>query len=96
MRFWDFVLVICLVYTALVTPYEIAFIDPGDEVLAVINRAVDFVFVKDMVMQFFMKVERNTRQGKIWVRDRWRRCKACVWGFLGLLEGTMLRCRSEM
>ena len=27
--------VICLVYTALVTPYEIAFIDPGDEVLAV-------------------------------------------------------------
>lgn len=182
MRFWDLILVMCLVYTALVTPYEIAFIPPGDPGLMVINRLVDFIFIKDMVMQFFMKVERNTRQGKIWVRDRWKVAKiyvnswfwidlasvlpyddftdtlqadgihsvkilrtirvlrlvkllrilkasrmvkrwenrialkstslylikfsvlivlschwmACVWGFLGPLEGTMLRCREEL
>lgn len=182
MRFWDLILVMCLVYTALVTPYEIAFIPPGDPGLMVINRLVDFIFIKDMVMQFFMKVERNTRQGKIWVRDRWKVAKiyvnswflidlasvlpyddftdtlqadgihsvkilrtirvlrlvkllrilkasrmvkrwenrialkstslylikfsvlivlschwmACVWGFLGLLEGTMLKCREEL
>ncbi|CAJ1424457.1 unnamed protein product [Effrenium voratum] len=70
MKFWDLILVICLVYTALVTPYEIAFIPPGNQFLAVLNRIVDVIFIKDMVMQFFMKVERNTRQGKIWVRDR--------------------------
>mmetsp|Transcript_30932 Transcript_30932/g.72530 ORF Transcript_30932/g.72530 Transcript_30932/m.72530 type:complete len:863 (+) Transcript_30932:37-2625(+) len=70
MRLWDFILVFCLVYTALVTPYEIAFIPDRDSILLVINRIVDIVFIKDMIMQFFMKVERNTRQGKIWVRDR--------------------------
>mmetsp|Transcript_58288 Transcript_58288/g.103524 ORF Transcript_58288/g.103524 Transcript_58288/m.103524 type:complete len:902 (-) Transcript_58288:21-2726(-) len=71
MKGWDIVVVLCLVFTALVTPYEIAFMRPGEAiVIQVLNRVVDVVFIKDMTMQFFMKVEKNTRQGKIWVRER--------------------------
>eukprot|EP00930_Biecheleria_cincta_P074534 TRINITY_DN6174_c0_g1_i1.p1 TRINITY_DN6174_c0_g1~~TRINITY_DN6174_c0_g1_i1.p1 ORF type:complete len:939 (-),score=131.57 TRINITY_DN6174_c0_g1_i1:150-2966(-) len=89
MKFWDMVVGICLVFTALVTPFEIAFLKPSQElVIAVINRLVDIVFVKDMAMQFFLKVQKNTRQGKVWVRDRGQvaRLYFKTWFFIDLLS----------
>eukprot|EP00931_Biecheleriopsis_adriatica_P107498 TRINITY_DN8183_c0_g1_i5.p1 TRINITY_DN8183_c0_g1~~TRINITY_DN8183_c0_g1_i5.p1 ORF type:complete len:944 (+),score=150.79 TRINITY_DN8183_c0_g1_i5:57-2888(+) len=88
MKMWDIIVVLCLIFTALVTPYEIAFLKPGDSMaVTVLNRLVDITFVKDMIMQFFMKVERNTRQGKIWVRDRKQVAKiyARTWLFIDII-----------
>ncbi|CAE8733498.1 unnamed protein product, partial [Polarella glacialis] len=87
MKGWDVVLVACLVFTALVTPFEISFLKPKIDWLYVVNRVVDFVFVKDMVMQFFMKVQKHTRQGTVWVRDRRRIAKMYIqaWFFIDLL-----------
>mmetsp|Transcript_47020 Transcript_47020/g.112706 ORF Transcript_47020/g.112706 Transcript_47020/m.112706 type:complete len:721 (+) Transcript_47020:374-2536(+) len=55
---WDIVMIVCLVWTALVTPYEIAFLpDSGIDNLPLLwwlNRLVDFSFGIDMVVNFFL------------------------------------------
>ena len=48
---------VCLIFTAIVTPFEVALLpSPTDaaEPLFVINRVVDFIFTVDMVLQFFL------------------------------------------
>eukprot|EP00931_Biecheleriopsis_adriatica_P107500 TRINITY_DN8183_c0_g1_i7.p1 TRINITY_DN8183_c0_g1~~TRINITY_DN8183_c0_g1_i7.p1 ORF type:complete len:933 (+),score=147.16 TRINITY_DN8183_c0_g1_i7:57-2855(+) len=88
MKMWDVIVVLCLVFTALVTPYEIAFLKPGHSIaVSVLNRLVDVTFIKDMIMQFFMKVEKNTRQGKVWVRERKQVAKvyAQTWLFIDII-----------
>ena len=54
---WDFVSAIALVFTAVVTPYEVGFLPAStspSEGLFIINRIVDSVFVIDLVLQFFL------------------------------------------
>ena len=51
---WDGVTALALVYTALVTPYEVAFLQPDLVGLFVVNRLVDVVFIIDIVLQFFL------------------------------------------
>eukprot|EP00930_Biecheleria_cincta_P035583 TRINITY_DN24467_c0_g2_i1.p1 TRINITY_DN24467_c0_g2~~TRINITY_DN24467_c0_g2_i1.p1 ORF type:complete len:880 (+),score=116.87 TRINITY_DN24467_c0_g2_i1:102-2741(+) len=70
MKGWDVVVMLSLVFTALVTPFEIAFMEPAYDLMYFFNKIVDLVFVKDMVMQFFLKIKKQTRQGTIWIRDR--------------------------
>jgi len=70
MKYWDVVVVLCLVFTAVVTPFEIAFLKPGYDTLYVVNRFVDLVFVKDMLMQFLLQVKKRTKQGTVWIRNR--------------------------
>ena len=48
---------LALVFTAVVTPVEVAFIAPpetADEPLFIINRLVDLAFLIDLVLQFFI------------------------------------------
>ena len=55
---WDFTTALCLMYTALFTPFEVSFLDPpstweeaGRDPFFVINRLIDLVFVADIVLQ---------------------------------------------
>ena len=52
----DLTTAVALVYTAIATPVEVAFLDPPDSItdsLFLINRLIDLVFLSDMAMQFF-------------------------------------------
>ena len=51
---WDIVTVYALLFTALVTPYEIGFVDLSLDPLFWINRLVDTVFLADIVLNFFI------------------------------------------
>lgn len=72
MRRWDGVTFAALIFTAVVTPVEVAFTNSGrikshEIPIFVINRVVDAVFLTDMVMQFF--VAYHTKSG-ILVKSR--------------------------
>lgn len=67
---WDLVLLVCLIYALLVTPYEIALLQPGYDVLYIVEIVVNFCFLQDMIIQFFLKVKVTTKQGTVWLRKR--------------------------
>jgi hypothetical protein len=81
--YWDLVTVICLLFVAVVTPFEIGFLDApedGKDIidrfssvgwLFCINRLVDLIFLADLVLQFrLMYTERASSEGTLrWVRD---------------------------
>ena len=64
---WDAISVLALLFTALFTPYEVAFLPsaPITDPLFAINRVVDVVFSLDMVAQFFLMYSDETG----WVKD---------------------------
>ena len=52
---WDAVMVICLIFTAIVTPYEVAFLDMSVvNALWYINWIVNVLFFIDMIINFFL------------------------------------------
>ena len=60
---WDQLVGLLLVFTALVTPYEVAFLPTRFGALFVANRAVDLAFLSDLVMNFFLAYyDLNRRQ----------------------------------
>jgi len=55
MPYWDATTSIAIIFTALVTPYEVAFLPMatnGLETLFLINRVLDGIFILDMYVQF--------------------------------------------
>ena len=44
-----------MIYTAFVTPYEVAFLETKIDVLFVVNRIVDLGFVTDIWVQFHLE-----------------------------------------
>ncbi|GMH60073.1 hypothetical protein TrLO_g2224, partial [Triparma laevis f. longispina] len=62
MQRWDMVTLLALIFTAFVTPYEVALLDSECDYFNVMtwdplfaaNRVIDLVFLKDMCMQFFL------------------------------------------
>ena len=53
---WDVVTAVALLFTALVTPYEVGFLPPATDpwnTLWLTNRLIDIIFVFDMVFQCF-------------------------------------------
>jgi potassium voltage-gated channel Eag-related subfamily H protein 7 len=49
---WDFAILIALLFTAVITPFEVAFLDTKLDVLFIINRVIDCVFICDMGKEF--------------------------------------------
>lgn len=88
MKCWDLVVVLCLVFTAFATPVEIAFLKPEYDFLYFLNRIVDLAFIKDMVLQFFLQVKRNTKQGTVWLKSRRQIAKVYLktWFFPDLIS----------
>ena len=57
MQVWDAATALSLIFTAIATPIEVAFIPApkcGLETLYIINRTVDAIFMVDMALQFFL------------------------------------------
>jgi hypothetical protein len=52
MQHWDHIMVVALLFTAIVTPYDVAFLEPGLNNMFVCNRAVDCVFLVDIFITF--------------------------------------------
>ena len=54
MSMWDLVMVSAMIFTAIVTPFEVAFADEGRFIrpMWVCNRVVDFLFIFDMLLIF--------------------------------------------
>ena len=77
MQVWDIVTTLCLIFTALVTPYEVAFLemprtwsDAWNDPLFVINRFIDLVFITDMTLQFgLMYQDQNRLDGVKWIDE---------------------------
>lgn len=70
MQKWDNIITFALLYTSFVTPFEVAFITADDPVLFVFNRSIDILFVKDMLMQFFLVTRVRSKEGTFWIRDQ--------------------------
>ena len=55
---WDLVTGSALIFTALVAPFEVAFMPPppsAADALFLLNRLIDCIFFADMVLQFFVR-----------------------------------------
>ena len=76
MVYWDTVTTLAIVFTALVTPYEIAYlpmatsaIDP----LFIINRVMDIIFIADMLFTFrMMYTAGDGEDATLWIADPMR------------------------
>jgi len=73
---WDLAAGLALMFTAIVTPYEVGFLQPvpADErmsdALFLCNRVIDIVFVIDMILQYFVAYQvSDPRRGTMWVLD---------------------------
>ena len=53
-RRWDVLMVFLLLFTAVVTPYETAFLETKLNFLFFFNRAVDLLFLTDLFINFFL------------------------------------------
>ena len=68
MRTWDPVTMVALLFTAVVTPAEIAFAEPAYDALFLLNRIVDAIFLTDMVVQMFLAYSDASQNGRL-VKD---------------------------
>jgi hypothetical protein len=66
---WDLVMILALLFTATVTPYEVAFVDTKIDAVFYVNRFVDLLFLMDMAIQFFLMFK--DRDGNL-VKDQGR------------------------
>mmetsp|Transcript_88637 Transcript_88637/g.247995 ORF Transcript_88637/g.247995 Transcript_88637/m.247995 type:complete len:688 (+) Transcript_88637:95-2158(+) len=80
-KYWDLLIAVALLFTSIITPYEVVFTTKVaiESWLFWFNRLIDIIFVKDMIMQFFLKVEvrqKDRQGGKTTLKDpgsiRWR------------------------
>lgn len=54
LEYWDTYILVLLVFTAVVTPYQVAYLEPAFNALFYFDRLIDFSFLVDMVLQFFL------------------------------------------
>ena len=70
--YWDATTASALIFTALITPFEVGFLDPPRsffEPLFLINLMITLIFAVDCALQFVLLVEVQTPMGYIWVSD---------------------------
>jgi len=65
-------MVMSLLFTAVVTPVEVAFLDEGEYItpLFFINRVVDLAFILDMIISFNLAFQQPPSKGGAWVYNR--------------------------
>ena len=74
MPFWDIAMLIAMLFTALVTPFEVVFVDSGRYISAlwIVNRFVDFCFITDMILTFNLAYQERSDRGGHWVYSKSR------------------------
>jgi len=75
-KYFDLVITVALVFTGVVTPYEVIFVKTvaATDWLFFVNRIVDLIFVVDIASQFFLKVpvRQPGKRGTVLLKDRQR------------------------
>lgn len=69
---WDLTLVVALLFVAVLTPFEVAFLPPPQSIdwLFTMNRVIDVIFATDMVAVCFRTVSVNSHiEGLRWIKD---------------------------
>ena len=79
-QYWDVVVLFLLIYTALFVPYKVCFIEESTDGQFIFDLMVDFLFMTDIVINFFTIIE---VKGKLEVN----RCRIAIhylkgWFFL--------------
>lgn len=69
MQRWDMCTFLALIFTALVTPYEVACLSAQLNGLFFVNRLIDGIFIVDMFLQFFTAYKTDKKHGNQWVKD---------------------------
>lgn len=86
--YWDATTTTALLYTAIMSPFEVGFLPPPTEALEpvfMINRLVDVIFLLDMFLQFrLIFIEDEGPEGKVWQQDPKRIAIAYLKGWFGL------------
>ena len=84
---WDLVMSIAILFTALVTPYEVSFLPmatgwqwPAGSGLFLLNRFIDVLFIMDMAVNFVLVYDRGSagEEGVFFVEDP----KLIIWHYL--------------
>ena len=68
--YWDAVTASALIFTAIVTPFEVGLVptpETAADGLFIINRFIDLIFIIDMCVQFLLAYEVTTELGSKWV-----------------------------
>ena len=83
---WDAALCVALVYTAVVTPAEVAFITDNKKVnhyfwFFTVNMCFTTVFIIDVFLQFFLHYQLPKDKGSQWVRNHRRIIKHYLMGY---------------
>ena len=62
---WDILMMLCMIFTAIVTPVEVTFLAEGAHVngLWVINRFVDLCFIIDIFLTFNLMYQETPKNG---------------------------------
>lgn len=71
--YWDVATTVAILFTAIVTPYEVAFLGVAStaaDTLFILNRVIDMVFIFDMGLNFMLVYSEGTGdEGIRWVED---------------------------
>jgi hypothetical protein len=76
MVFWDVGMIVALLFTALVTPFQVAFLEPrrvlvdGPDALWVTNRIFDTFFIADVAIVCNTMYQEPLVDGGMWVHER--------------------------
>ena len=89
---WDLIMVICLLFTATVTPVEVVFLDGGQYItsLWVVNRVVDLCFICDIVLTFFLGFQHPSEKGGHYVFNSYYIALTYVQGWFVIDLATVL------
>ena len=79
---WDVLMLVLLMYTALVTPYEVAFLETQFNFLFVLNRCVDTLFIIDMGINFCLGYVDPVRN--VWVFEQSRIVRKYALGWFSI------------
>lgn len=91
-RRWDALLVVVLLFVATVTPFEVGFLSMELNSLFYVNRAVDCIFICDIVLNFFIAYREDVDRGAGWVFDNRRIALhyLCTWFALDAVSAVPL------
>jgi potassium voltage-gated channel Eag-related subfamily H protein 7 len=67
MNNWDVTMMMLLVFTAFVTPFEVAFLSTEVNALFWINRFIDMLFLCDLVLNFMISYPVFVRSTRVWI-----------------------------
>jgi len=82
LKSWDLVIIILLIYTSLVTPFEVALLETSFNALFFVNRIVDMLFVFDMFKNF-VTAYREDGTG-MWVVDNYSISRSYLRAWFGI------------